>query len=325
MSVEFVTVEAAESDLRLDRWLSRHYPGLTHGRIEKLLRTGQLRIDGGRAKANQRLNAGQVVRVPPLGDLAALQSAPKPAPRMKESDALDLRSRVLYMDDDIIAINKPAGLAVQGGTGTTHHLDAMLDALKYDYEERPRLVHRLDKDTSGVLVLGRTAQAASRLANAFKHRSARKTYWALVVGCPLPHEGEVDAPLSKRPGRLGEKMDIDEEEGQEAVTLYRVLDHAHNKASWLELKPLTGRTHQLRVHCLALGCPILGDGKYGGPEAFLHGSGISRKLHLHARSLELPAHGGKSLIIEAPIPEHFAQSMAFFEFEASVAKPRRKG
>jgi 23S rRNA pseudouridine955/2504/2580 synthase len=324
MSVEFITVEAAESDLRLDRWLSRHYPGLTHGRIEKLLRTGQLRIDGARAKASQRLNAGQVVRVPPLGDLQASQAAAKPAPRLKESDAEMLRDAVLYKDDEIIAINKPAGLAVQGGTGTLHHLDAMLDALKFDYEERPRLVHRLDKDTSGVLVLGRTARAASQLANAFKHRSAHKIYWALVVGRPMPHEGVIDAPLAKRPGRLGEKMDIDEEEGQEAITRYRVLDHAHNQAAWLELMPLTGRTHQLRVHCQAIGCPILGDGKYGGQEAFLQGSGISRKLHLHARSLELPRPGGKTLRIEAPIPEHFASSLAFFEFDAPVAKKGRK-
>lgn len=323
MSVEFVTVEAAEADLRLDRWLSRHYPGLTHGRIEKLLRTGQLRIDGARAKANQRLNAGQVVRVPPLGDLSASKEAPKPAPRLKDSDVEMLQAAVLYMDDEIIAINKPAGLAVQGGTGTIHHLDAMLDALKFDQDERPRLVHRLDKDTSGVLVLGRTARAASHLANAFKRRDAHKIYWALVAGCPMPHEGEIDAPLSKLPGRLGEKMDIDREEGQEAITLYRVLDHAGGKAAWLELEPLTGRTHQLRVHCLGLGCPILGDGKYGGQEAFLHGSGISRKLHLHARSLELPRPGGKSLKIEAPIPDHFAQSLAFFDFSSPVAKKKK--
>lgn len=325
MSVELVTVEAAEADLRLDRWLSRHYPGLTHGRIEKLLRTGQLRVDGARAKANQRLTSGQVVRVPPLGDLSTHQAAPKPAQRMKESDAEDLRRCVLYKDDEIIAINKPAGLAVQGGTGTLHHLDAMLDALKFDYDERPRLVHRLDKDTSGVLVLGRTARAASKLANAFKHRTAHKIYWALVVGCPMPREGVIDAPLSKRPGRLGEKMDIDVEEGQDAVTHYRVLDRALDKASWLELEPMTGRTHQLRVHCQALGCPILGDGKYGGAEAFLQGSGLSRKLHLHARSLELPREGGKKLRIEAPIPDHIAASMAFFEFDTPVAKKGRKG
>jgi 23S rRNA pseudouridine955/2504/2580 synthase len=325
MSVEFITVEAAEADLRLDRWLTRHFPGLTHGRIEKLLRTGQLRVDGKRAKSNQRLETGQVVRVPPLGDLSASKEAPKPAPRLKDSDAEMLRACVLYKDDEIIAINKPAGLAVQGGTGTLHHLDAMLDALKYDAEERPRLVHRLDKDTSGVLVLGRTARAASQLANAFKRRDAHKIYWALVVGCPMPYEGEIDAPLAKRPGRLGEKMDIDEEEGQDAVTRYRVLDHAHKQASWLELEPLTGRTHQLRVHCLALGCPILGDGKYGGQEAFLQGSGLSRKLHLHARSLELPRPGGRTLRFEAPIPDHFAQSMAFFEFSAPLAKKGRKG
>ncbi len=324
MSVDHVTVEAAETDLRLDRWLARHYPGLTHGRIEKLLRTGQLRVDGARAKANQRLTAGQVVRVPPLGDLTPPKTAAKPAPRIKESEAEALRRLVLYKDAEVIAINKPAGLAVQGGTGTLHHLDAMLDALKFDAAERPRLVHRLDKDTSGVLVLGRTARAASRLAEAFKKRAAHKIYWALAVGCPKPHEGVIDAPLAKRPGRQGEKMDIDEEEGQQAITQYRVLDHAGNQASWLELEPLTGRTHQLRVHCAALGCPILGDGKYGGAEAFLQGSGISRKLHLHARSLELPRDGGKTLRIEAPMPDHMVSSFAFFEFDTPVARPRKK-
>ncbi|MBF0356273.1 MAG: RluA family pseudouridine synthase [Alphaproteobacteria bacterium] len=324
MSVLHVTVEAAEAELRLDRWLVRHYPGLTHGRIEKLLRTGQLRVDGARAKANQRLNAGQVVRVPPLGELAPPKTAAKPAPRMKDGEAEELRRLVLYKDSEIIAINKPAGLAVQGGTGTLHHLDAMLDALKFDAAERPRLVHRLDKDTSGVLVLGRTARAASRLAEAFKQRKAHKIYWALVVGCPKPHEGVIDAPLAKRPGRLGEKMDIDEEEGLQAITHYRVQDHAGNQVAWLELEPLTGRTHQLRVHTAALGCPILGDGKYGGAEAFLQGSGISRKLHLHARSLELPQPGGKTLRVEAPLPEHMAASFAFFEFETPVAGHKKK-
>jgi 23S rRNA pseudouridine955/2504/2580 synthase len=321
MSVDNVTVEAEEAGLRLDRWFKRRYPALGHGRLEKLLRTGQIRVDGKRAEAKTRLEAWSSVRVPPLGDLDQ-PPPPPPPPELSEKDRAMLQGSVLYKDDEALIIDKPPGLAVQGGTGTLRHLDAMLDALILDGRERPRLVHRLDKDTSGVLVLGRTAKAAAWLAHAFKSRAAHKVYWALVAGVPKPREGEIDAPLSKLPGSGGEKMGLDPEEGKKAITLFRTIDHAGGTVSWLELEPLTGRTHQLRVHCALLGVPILGDGKYGGQEASIQGSGISRKLHLHARSIELERPDGKLLTATAPLPEHMKASFRFFGFAEGDASKK---
>jgi 23S rRNA pseudouridine955/2504/2580 synthase len=231
-----------------------------------------------------------------------------------------LRDAVLYRDDDVIVLNKPPGLAVQGGTGMSdRHLDAMLDALMFERDDRPRLVHRLDKDTSGVLLLGRTAQATAKLAAAFKSRQARKCYWALVVGVPKIAQGRIDAALAKLPGRAGEKMAVDEDDGKHAVTYYRIVDSALKRAAWLELEPRTGRTHQLRAHCTLLGTPILGDGKYGAAEAFIAGTGISRKLHLHARALRLPHPRGGMLEVVAPLPDHMAGSFEFFGFDAKAA------
>jgi 23S rRNA pseudouridine955/2504/2580 synthase len=307
--VQTIAVEAGEADLRLDRWFRRRFPQLSHGRLEKLLRTGQVRVDGRRAQSSTRLEAGQKVRVPPLGE--APPAAPRPA--VSERDARGLQDAVLYRDEDVLAINKPAGLAVQGGSGLDRHLDAMLDALRFGAAERPRLVHRLDRDTSGVLLLARHVRAAAELAEAFRRKDCRKVYWAVVAGVPKPAAGRIDLPLAKLPGRAGERMAPDEE-GKDAVTKYRTLDHAGRQVAWLELQPLTGRTHQLRAHCAALGTPILGDRKYGGAAAVLASPAVARRLHLHARSIALRRADGRLLEVSAPAPAHMAATLAFFGF-----------
>ncbi len=323
--VQTKTVTPDEADLRLDRWSRRHYPTLGHGRLEKLLRTGQVRVDGKRAKAALRLESGMEVRVPPLGEPAEATAAAKPAPKtpavkISDSEARDLRAAVLYRDKDVVALNKPHGLAVQGGTGTDKHLDAMLDALRFDADERPRLVHRLDRDTSGVLLLARSAVAARWLAEAFRAREARKVYWALVVGLPKIRQGKIDLALAKLPVKGGERMVADEEEGKRAVTYYTVMEAAGKKAAWLAMMPLTGRTHQLRAHAAALGTPILGDGKYGGQAAFFEkdsGTGqAGRRLHLHARELSIPKPGGGLLQVVAPLPPHMLETWRFFGLDA---------
>jgi 23S rRNA pseudouridine955/2504/2580 synthase len=317
--VETRGVAEAEEGIRLDRWFKRHFPELGHGKLEKLLRTGQVRIDGHRAKASTRLAAGQTIRVPPLGDEKS--SLPvKPVSRVNERDAKTLRDAILYMDDEVIALNKPHGLAVQGGTGTHRHLDAMLDALRFDAADRPRLVHRLDRDTSGVLLIARSVRAASELAAAFKAKAARKIYWAAVTGVPNIRAGTIDLALDKHGGPGGERV-IADEEGQRAITDYRVVDHAGKQFAWLALEPVTGRTHQLRVHCAAMGTPILGDPKYAEREAFPTGSeGIARKLHLHARAIRLPRPRGRVLEVIAPLPPHMVGTWRFLGFDEHLEK-----
>jgi 23S rRNA pseudouridine955/2504/2580 synthase len=314
--VETATVLPEEAEQRLDRWFRRRFPALGHGRLEKLLRTGQIRIDGRRVKASTRLAAGQSVRIPPLG-------LDRPRPRrstvVEESQLKALRRRVLYRDEWVIAIDKPAGLAVQGGTGTLHHLDAMLDALRFEAAERPRLVHRLDRDTSGVLLLARSAVAARRLAEAFRLKSARKLYWAITVGVPGRDTGTIRLPLVKAAGPRGERVAAGVEEGRRALTRYRVVDAAGKTAAWLALMPETGRTHQLRVHCLALGTPILGDGKYGGRSAQLPGTQAPSPLHLHARAVRMPHPAGGTLDVVAPLPAHMERTFAFLGFSRDAA------
>jgi 23S rRNA pseudouridine955/2504/2580 synthase len=313
--VETIPVAADDGELRLDRWFKRHYPGLAHGRLEKLLRTGQVRIDGHRAKAGDRVAPGQRIRVPPLGDLSAPPPRPgPPAPRPR--DIAMLQRAVLHIDDDLIVIDKPPGLAVQGGTSTERHLDAMLDALCYG-QERPRLVHRLDRDTSGVLVLARSAAVAAKLGKAFRDKATHKIYWAAVVGLPKPRRGRIDQPLAKLPGLAGERVAPDEADGKRAVTWYRTIAHAADKLAWLTLQPITGRTHQLRAHCVTLRTPILGDGKYGGAAAHPAGVPNARQLHLHARALALPHPRGGRLVVTAPLPPHMRETWAFFGFDES--------
>lgn len=303
-------VSAEDAGLRLDRWFRRHFPQLLHGRLQKLLRTGQVRVDGKRIKSGFRLAAGQCIRVPPLGADEREAGRNKEMP-VRAADAEALRSMILYRDDHVIVLNKPPGLAVQGGTKTAHHLDGMLDALRFGSDERPRLVHRLDKDTSGILLLARNAAAAAKLTAAFRAKTARKLYWAAVVGVPHPPEGCINLPLAKLSGAKGERMMTGSSEGKAAETLYRVVEHTGKKAAWLVLTPLTGRTHQLRAHCAALGTPILGDGKYGGAAAFLAGAEVSGKPHLHARAIRIPHPNGGILEVTAPLPVHMAETWRY--------------
>jgi 23S rRNA pseudouridine955/2504/2580 synthase len=313
--VRTIAVGADEAELRLDRWFKRHFPALAHGRLEKLLRTGQVRLDGKRAAAGDRIAPGQQIRVPPLDDAAGPPATGSRAPRpaIRETDRAMLRNAVLYEDADVIVIDKPAGLAVQGGTGTERHLDAMLDALAGG-GERPRLVHRLDRDTSGALILARSAAAAAFLAAAFRGKTVRKAYWAVSVGVPKPRQGRIDLALAKLAARGAERVVADEEDGRRAVTFYRTIANAGSKIAWLALEPLTGRTHQLRAHLAAIGTPILGDGKYGA--ALAHPAGVpnARQLHLHARAIEFPQANGGRVSVTAPLPPHMRDTFAFFGF-----------
>lgn len=317
--VTMVTVSEDDGTVRLDRWFRRHYPQVTQGQIQKLLRTKQIKVDGKRAEASQRISAGQIVRVPPLperGSPMAAAKARKEAVQVSQKDAEFVQSLIIYKDKDVIVLNKPSGLAVQGGSGLKRHLDGMLSALRFEKDENPRLVHRLDKDTSGVLVLGRTAAATAKLAEAFRSRDAKKIYWALVVGNPEMKEGKINAKLLKVSGEQGgESVKVDMKNGQSAVTLYRVVDEAFKKASWLEMMPLTGRTHQLRVHCAYMGHPIVGDGKYGKETSYLPFLKYGKELHLHAYALKMPHPSGGVLEVYAPLCDKMADSFDFFGFE----------
>jgi 23S rRNA pseudouridine955/2504/2580 synthase len=310
--VELRTVAAGEAELRLDRWFRRHFPALTHGRLQKLLRTGQVRVDGRRAQAHARLAAGQTIRVPPLA------AAPAPAsaqPAVDRNDAAFLRSLILVEDQTLIVLNKPEGLAVQGGTGTRRHIDGMLAALAAD-GERPRLVHRLDRDTGGVLIVAKTAAAAAKLTRAFRRHEVHKLYWALVVGRPALAGGIIDQPLAKQGGAGRERVEP-HEEGRVARTAYRTVARAGKVASWLALQPLTGRTHQLRAHCAVLGTPILGDRKYGEQRL----AGAPEGLMLHAREIRLPHPDGGVLAVTAPLSKTLRAGFAWLGFEPDASLP----
>jgi 23S rRNA pseudouridine955/2504/2580 synthase len=320
--VQMRAVSGDEAGLRLDRWFQRHYPELSHGALQKLLRTGQVRLDGKRVEGKDRVEPGQTVRLPPgvtATPAPSSKSAPKATPKLSARDSEEIQSLVIHRDDWVIALNKPSGLAVQGGSGTERHVDGMLDGLRFGFEERPRLVHRLDKDTSGLLLVARTGQAAKRLSESFRDRETEKLYWAVVVGVPPRAEGAIDLPLAKRPGaRDRETMQVDHEEGQKALTHFKVLDRAADRAALLALWPRTGRTHQLRVHCAEIGCPILGDRKYGGEEALLSAVADSRRLHLHARRLVLPHPSGKgTLELQAEPPAHIKRTLESFGFSTA--------
>lgn len=335
--VSQIAVGVEDADQRLDRWLRRRYPHLGQGRIERLCRRGEIRVDGARAQASTRLVAGQTIRVPPIP-----ADTPEAEPRgalVSDADAAMIQAGVLYRDDDILAINKPPGLATQGGTGTTRHVDGLAAALRFGREDKPRLVHRLDRDTSGILVLARSVRAAAGLARAFQSRDARKIYWAVVAGVPHPRAGTIRYGLVKAPGHgaggEGEKMRVvppDEvaltEGAKRATTDYALIDAAAKRAAWVALVPITGRTHQLRAHMAAIGHPVVGDGKYGGNAqkkteegwGAQLGGGVSRKLHLHARSLSLehPITGAR-LSLTAPLPEHMARTWDLFGWRAQDA------
>ena len=315
------TLEIAPEDgaQRLDRWFKRHYPAIGHGRLEKLLRTGQIRVNGKRARAGTRLAPGDRVRVPPLPEGGEDRAPRRAAPPMDEADVDMVQSAVIYRDGNMIALNKPAGLPVQGGSRVARHLDAMLDALRFDATDAPRLVHRLDRDTSGVLLLARHAAAARELTALFRSRQLQKLYWALVVGVPKPTQGRIDAPLAKRQVGAGERVIATAEGGQRAITDYALVETAGRRLSWLALMPRTGRTHQLRAHTASVfGHPVVGDGKYGGEAAFP--AGFEPRLHLHARALALPRPGGKALVLTAPLPPHMAAAWRFLGFDPEPAE-----
>jgi 23S rRNA pseudouridine955/2504/2580 synthase len=308
------TVSEDDDGIRHEIWFKRNLHESTNNIVSRWARTGQLRVNGRKATPGDRIEAGQEIRVPPA-DAVPTRSA-RPLPKrdpLTDDEAQFVRDMVIYQDRHAFVFNKPPGLATQGGTKTHNHLDRLLDGLA-DEGGRPKLVHRLDKDTSGALLVARSARAAGHFAKAFSGRTARKVYWALVVGVPDADEGLIDAPLAKQPGTGGEKMHVDMEHGLSAKTRWRTVDRAGNRAAWVELQPLTGRTHQLRAHMAALGHPIVGDAKYGGAEAFLTG-GISRKLHLHARRIRIDAPDGGAIDVTADLPPHIAESLATLGFD----------
>jgi 23S rRNA pseudouridine955/2504/2580 synthase len=317
-TIRHFIVAPDDDGIRLDRWFKRHLPDATFNLVSRWARTGQLRVNGKRATPGDRLLAGQEIRVPPADGEAAKTGRPARKQRELTPDEIEFaQALMIHKDDAALVINKPAGLATQGGTKTESHVDGLLDALCYELDNRPKLVHRLDKDTSGVLLLARTARSAGHFAKAFSSRTARKVYWALVVGVPSIEDGFIDLPIGKQPGTGGEKMYVDEAAGQSARTRYRVVELAGNTCAWVELQPYTGRTHQLRVHMAAIGHPIVGDGKYGGKDAFLTGT-ISRKMHLHARRLRIDHPKGHQIDIRADLPPHMRDSFADLGFDLEL-------
>jgi 23S rRNA pseudouridine955/2504/2580 synthase len=315
--VQTIIVADKDDGLRLDRWFRTYYPALNHGALEKLLRTGQVRVNGARAKANHRVEAGETIRVPPIRDAAPPAGKP-PAPRKEDADFI--RRIALYEDDHILALNKPFGLAVQGGTKTKRHLDGMLAALETD-GERPRLVHRLDADTGGLLILAKTRRAAAALAKSFQGRGVEKTYWALCAGKPPHAEGTIDLAIAKKmvwsgDGQSERMTAADDDDAKKAITDYMTLDSA-GPVSFLALKPVTGRTHQLRVHCAAMGALIVGDRKYGGPKARIEGAGDG--LLLFCRTMTFPhPETGRPTTLTAPLAGRMKEAFALFDFDADA-------
>jgi 23S rRNA pseudouridine955/2504/2580 synthase len=323
MPVEKKAVSAGDDGVRLDRWLKSNYPGLPHGLVQKLVRTGQVRVDGGRAKADARLAAGQEVRVPvPSAASPEEMEAPslRPPPGLSKADRVFIERMIIHEDEHILILNKPFGIAVQGGTKTARHIDGLLAGMADRFGgERPRLVHRLDRDTTGVLAVAKDRDTAARLGRLFQTRSVQKIYWALVRGIPKPHQGKVEAALVKASGPDGDrvrKAEAGEQAlAQHATTHYSMIDRASTKVAWVSLKPVTGRQHQLRAHMDLLGNPILGDQKYGGV-AEMPVDGMEAKLHLHARRLVFNDHKLGHLDVSAPLPDHIKRSFDLLGFDA---------
>lgn len=316
-AAELRAVTGDEDGMRLDRWFREHYPALTHAYLNKLLRTGQVRVDGARAKTNTRLAQGQAVRVPPLQFETRPADAPAGEVRpLSPKDRSLLQDMVLYQDDDVIVLNKPPGLAVQGGTKTTRHIDGLLEAWGLELGERPRLVHRLDRDTSGVLVVARRRHVAAALGKLFATRAVDKIYWAVVQGVPQPREGTIDAPLVKAAGFDQDKVRLaqkGEEGAQKAITHYAVVDNAASAFAWVEANPVTGRQHQIRAHLALIGHPILGDNKYEGDRTVP--AAIDNRLHLHARKIAFPhPRTGKTIEVKAPLPSGMAKTFETLGF-----------
>lgn len=313
------TVAADEEGMRLDRWFKLHFPQVTFAYLNKLTRTGQVRIGSGRAKTSTRLMSGDEIRVPPLAFDKRPADTPKAdvRPLTREERRL-FDSMVIHEDKDIFILNKPSGFAVQGGTKTYHHLDGLLMGLGKELGERPLLVHRLDRDTSGVIVIARRRAIASALGTLFATRNVKKTYWAVVKGVPKPQQGRIEVALVKAKGPEGDRMrasrEGEEDDEQNAVTQYAVVDKAGQMASWLSLQPMTGRQHQLRAHAAHIGTPILGDNKYGGDKGLPEG--VANRLHLHARRIVFPHPRGGTVDISAPLPEHMRATFEMLGFDA---------
>lgn len=303
-----------EDGMRLDRWFATHFPQVTFGHLQKLLRSGQIRVDSGRVKANARLTAGQVVRVPPI------EAAPERAEgAINSKDAEFLRDIILYEDDELYVFNKPHGLASQGGSGTKRHMDGLLKSLPNNKGEAPRLVHRLDRDTSGCLVVAKTKAAAAHFGEVFASRQARKIYWAVVWGNPHPKQGSISCFLAKQATTDGEQMVVvpnGTPGAQHSMSYYSTTDTAARRFAWVTLKPVTGRTHQLRVHMAQLHNPIMGDPRYFNIENWEAPEQISKGLHLHARRIRLPLKGGQVLDVSAPLPPHMQATFDVLGFDA---------
>ena len=305
--VEIKKVKAEDDGMRLNRWFMKYYPNLTLGRLQKLLRTKQIKVDGKRAETSLKLAAGSEMRVPPMDEQPETGANRS---EISRRDAEFILSLVIYKDDNIIVLNKPSGLAVQGGTNTSRHVDGMLEALRFELNEKPKLVHRIDKDTSGVLVLARNRTWADRLTKAFREHTLPKTYLALVNSCPKNPAGEIKAPLEK----CGEKSLVSPD-GKPAATVYKTLDEVGSKFALVEASPLTGRTHQIRAHMEYIGCPIVGDDKYFGGEKRQKYASIPDKLYLHAYKIDLSALYNKKTVIKAALPEHFKKALAALGIE----------
>jgi len=321
MSVQTVTVGRDEDGMRLDRFFEARFPGLSFSQIQRIIRKGEVRVNGKRAQPKDRLQSGQAVRVPPLR-----LGAPKPrddAPQAAKDRAF-LKSITLHEDDDVLVLNKPIGLAVQGGSGTTRHVDGMLAALTSRDGQKLRLVHRLDKDTAGCLLVAKTRFAASALAQTFRSRSARKIYWALVVGVPRPRQGRISTFLAKEERDDESVMRVarhGEVGASHAVTYYAVVETAAQRLAWLSLKPVTGRTHQLRAHMTHIRHPIIGDPKYFNKENWELPGGLQNRLHLLARRIVVPHPRGGTVDVTAPLPPHMQQSWSLLGFDAKRYDP----